>query len=125
MRRPWVALAAGLALLAGCGGSEERKPRAVTLPAGRPLTMAAHEYYFDPGKVTVAKAGELRITLRNQGSLAHDIRLRRGGRDVGGTPAFEGGRRTASVRLTPGSYSFLCTVGDHAELGMKGTLQVR
>jgi plastocyanin len=124
MRRPWVALA-GLALLAGCGGSEEPKGGAVTLPAGRPLSVEAHEYYFDPGKVTVAKAGELRITLRNEGSLAHDIRVRRGGRDVGGTPVFEDGRRTTSVRLARGSYTFLCTVGDHAKLGMTGTLEVR
>jgi plastocyanin len=26
--------------------------------------------------------------------------------------------------LTPGTYEFICTVGDHAGLGMKGTLTV-
>ena len=45
--------------------------------------------------------------------------------DVGGTPAFEGGRRTARVSLTKGRYRFLCTVGDHAKLGMVGTIDVR
>jgi uncharacterized cupredoxin-like copper-binding protein len=44
---------------------------------------------------------------------------------VGGTPAFQGGKRTAHVKLEPGRYEFLCTVGDHAELGMRGTLRVR
>jgi uncharacterized cupredoxin-like copper-binding protein len=29
------------------------------------------------------------------------------------------------VRLTPGTYEMLCTVGDHAELGMRGELEVK
>jgi len=28
------------------------------------------------------------------------------------------------VRVERGRYEFICTVGDHAELGMKGTLTV-
>jgi uncharacterized cupredoxin-like copper-binding protein len=29
------------------------------------------------------------------------------------------------LRLEPGTYEMLCTVGDHAQLGMKGELTVR
>jgi plastocyanin len=124
MRRPWVALAATLAL-AGCGGDDDRSARSVTVPAGGVLRASAKEYSYDPGRVTVEKAGPLRIILRNDGELAHDLRIRKGERDLGGTPAFQGGSRSATVRLAGGEYTFYCSVGDHEELGMKGDLRVR
>lgn len=125
MRRPWVLLALTLGSLAACGGDEDGKAPSVTLPAGKPLGVVAREYSFDPEKVVVERPGELRITLGNEGRLAHDIRLIRDDEDVGGTPAFEEGRRTARVRLSRGRYEFVCSVGDHKELGMAGTLEVR
>ena len=85
MRRSWVALAATLAL-AGCGGDDDRSARSVTVPAGGELRASAKEYSYDPGRVTVEKAGPLRIILRNDGELAHDLRIRKGERDLGGTP---------------------------------------
>jgi plastocyanin len=97
----------------------------VTVPAGAPLRVSADEYSFDPNAITVKRGGNVALTLKNKGSLAHDLRLRRGGRDAGGTPAFEGGERTVRLELKPGGYEFLCTIGDHAELGMRGTLRVR
>jgi plastocyanin len=86
----------------------------------------AKEYSFDPSTIVVEGAGALRLTLDNKGSLAHDIKVEKDGRVLGGTPPFPAGEtRSATVRLAPGSYDFLCTVGDHAELGMKGKLEVR
>jgi plastocyanin len=115
-----------LVLLAGCGGGDDKSTGSATVAPGATLRITADEYAFDPGKVVVTGGGALTIRLRNAGSLPHDIRVRRGGRDVGGTPSFEpGGTETAQVSLTPGTYQFLCTVGDHAELGMRGTLEVK
>jgi plastocyanin len=49
-----------------------------------------------------------------------------GATDIGGTPTFAGGEpRTGTVQVEPGEYELLCTVGDHAALGMKGKLTVR
>jgi plastocyanin len=124
MQRPWVALAASIAL-AGCGGGDDEEGRAVTVPAGQDLRVSADEYSFDPSRITVEEPGELTITLRNKGELAHDLRVEKDGRDIGGTPVFESGQRAARIRLTRGDYSFICSVGDHEELGMKGTLRVR
>jgi plastocyanin len=112
---------------AGCGGGDGGAPsRTVTTTAGGTVRISADEYRFDPDRVVVRGPGALRIALRNDGSVAHDIRLRRDGKDVGGTPSFApGGSMAARVRLKPGTYELLCTVGDHAQLGMRGTLNVR
>jgi plastocyanin len=115
-----------LVLLAGCGGDDHASSRAVTVEPGATLDMSADEYSFDPGSVVMKGGGVLTVRLRNAGSLPHDIRVRRGDRDVGGTASFQPGRtRSARLRLSPGTYEFLCTVGDHAQLGMRGTLEVK
>jgi plastocyanin len=118
-----------LALLAltaaGCGGDDEQV-RTVTTPANSTLRVLADEYSFDPGAIVVRGAGTLTIELRNEGALAHNLRVRRGGEALGGTPSFPGGQtRSARLNLEHGSYELICTVGDHAELGMTGTLRVR
>jgi plastocyanin len=115
-------------VLASCGGddSQPAKPRAVTVPATRGVSLSAREYAFDPSKLIVTGGGgELKITLRNRGSLAHDVHVLKGGRDIGGTPSFEGGSRSAALSLAPGRYRLICTVGDHAQLGMRASLYVR
>jgi plastocyanin len=126
MRRLAVPCALLLAA-AGCGGGDGGDPsRTVVTGAGGTVRISADEYRFDPDRVVVRGPGALRIVLRNDGSVAHDIRLRRGGKDVGGTPSFApGGSMAARVRLKPGKYELLCTVGDHAQLGMRGTLNVK
>jgi plastocyanin len=126
MRRLAVPLAV-VALMAGCGGDDEEGPgRTVTVGARDTVDVTAHEYAFDPERIVVEAGGSLTIELRNDGDLAHNLRLRRDGREVGGTPTFPGGRtESGQVRLQPGTYEMLCTVGDHAELGMTGELEVK
>ena len=126
MRRLAVPCALLLAA-AGCGGDDEGAPtRTATADAGGTLKVSAREYSFDPNRVVVRGAGELRIVLHNDGSLAHNIHLERDGRDLGGTPSdTSNSTRSVRLRLRPGTYELLCTVGDHAELGMTGKLEVR
>ena len=110
--------------MAGCGG-DDQPARTVTVPADGSVRVVAREYSFDPSAIVVRGPGTLSLTLRNEGSLAHNLKLLSDGREVGGTPSFPGGR-SESVRLTVGrgDYELVCTVGDHDELGMKGTLRV-
>jgi plastocyanin len=127
MRRPPVLAACLTAALAGCGGGDHSRPaKPITVERGRVVGVTGREYGFAPNRVTVLSGGGP-ITLRftNKGSLAHDLRVFHGGRDVGGTPAFQGGSRTATLNLAPGDYRMVCTVGDHAQLGMTGLLRVR
>jgi plastocyanin len=116
-----------LVLAAGCGGDDQQASgRTVTVASGAAVTVKAHEYRFDPDRVVVRGPGTLTIRLRNDGDLAHNIRVRRGGEEVGGTPSFPPGRtESAQLRLRPGKYELLCTVGDHADLGMTGVLEVK
>ncbi len=126
MRRLAVSCAI-LACLAGCGGDDDEKPaRSVTVNPNSTLRVTGDEYSFDPGRVVVRGAGPLTIRLRNAGELAHNLRIRRGDEEIGGTPTFQGGEtRSGRVNLEHGSYEMICTVGDHAELGMTGKLTVR
>ena len=87
--------------------------------------MVAREYSFAPANLAVA-AGRVRIILRNEGSVAHNLKVQKDGEELGGTPTFVGGEsRSSSVELRPGRYEMVCTVGDHAQLGMQGTLIAR
>lgn len=116
-------------LASGCGGNgggDDKPARAATVPANATLDVTAKEYSFDPGAITVKGLGQLTIALHNKGSLAHDIVIRKGDDEIGGTEAFPAGEtRKATVTLKPGTYEFLCTVGDHAKLGMRGKLTVK
>lgn len=125
MRWPIPTLAA-LAALSGCGG-DDKPARTVTVPGDQAIRIEGDEYSFDPGRVIVTGGpARLRITLDNVGSLAHNVRVIDGERDLGGVPSFPSGEeRTATLRLPPGKYRLVCTVGDHEELGMKGQLEVR
>jgi plastocyanin len=117
-------LAALALLVAGCGG-DDQPGRTVTAPASGAVRVVAKEYSFDPSTIVVRGPGTLRVTLKNEGSLAHNLKLMKDGEELGGTPSFPGGEsRSARLRVASGDYEFVCTVGDHAELGMKGKLEV-
>jgi plastocyanin len=128
------ALAAALAL-AGCGGGHkkvgvgQKTKDTVTVGRNQPIAFGAREYAFEPKNVIVnagtAQPTVVRFVLRNNGALAHDIHVEKDGSDLGGTPIFGPGKvESGQAKLGPGTYQFLCTVDDHAALGMKGTLTV-
>jgi plastocyanin len=136
MRRPPPAVAVALVLLAGCSGGDDKKgdggqkqKGTVTVGHNQPIAFGADEYSFEPKNVIVnsgtSQPSKVRFVLRNNGSLAHDLHVQKNGADLGGTPIFGPGKTESGESvLGPGKYEFLCTVGDHAALGMKGTLTV-
>jgi plastocyanin len=125
--RRLAAACASLLLFAACGGGDEGKHvRSVTVKPNSTLRVTAKEYSFNPGAVEVSGAGPLTVELRNAGSLAHNLKLTHNGKTIGGTPTFAAGEtRSGRVNLEHGRYDMVCTVGDHADLGMRGSLQVR
>ena len=126
MRRLLPITALLLLVAAGCGDDDKSAGRTVTVESGKGVTVVAHEYSFDPDTIVVTGGGKLTVELDNQGTLAHNLRVFDGGEDIGGTPTFAGGEpRTGTVTVKPGEYEILCTVGDHADLGMTGKLEVK
>ena len=103
--------------------------RSVTVPENGAVEVGAEEYRFDPGRVVVMGAergAPLRISMRNEGKLAHNLHVREGERELASMPSFPPGQeRSLSASLPPGEYDFVCTVADHEDLGMVGKLQVR
>jgi plastocyanin len=91
------------------------------------VEVIARDYSFDPSGIVVDGAGgPLELTLDNQGSVAHNLKVFDGATELGGTPTFQGGEtRGATLELEPGSYRMVCTVANHEELGMVGDIEVR
>jgi plastocyanin len=132
MRRAPLAslmLLAALAALAGCGGSDEDGSRgSLTVKSGEPVLVKGYEYGFEPGTITIrANNTEVAVQfeLTNEGSLPHDLHVRKGDEELGGTEAIgEGKKARTTTSIPPGDYEFYCSIGDHADLGMKGKLTV-
>jgi plastocyanin len=79
---------------------------------------------FDKPSLT-AKAGKVTVTFTNKAPEGHNFTIQSpGGATVAATPTFNGGSKTLTATLKPGTYTFLCTVPGHAMAGMKGTLKV-
>ena len=121
---PLVRLTAALlaaAVLGGCGGAgptvQLRDQRA---------EIQLDDFLIRPQNVR-ALAGELTFAVSNEGRLGHNLRLRGGseGEQVVTTTLLPGDEATKTVRLAPGSYTMLCTVANHEQLGMTGRLVVR
>jgi len=122
-------LGAALALSA-CGGDADPPDLPGSGRAGEDLTITAREYVFTPNRITLrgARAAPVDqpITLRNQGELAHNIEILDGDREIAKLRSFPAGQtRDLSAQLPPGTYEFICTVADHDEKGMRGTITVR
>jgi plastocyanin len=78
-------------------------------------------------KTLTAKAGTVKIAFTNKSSLSHNLTIQKGtnGSVVGATPTFQGGTKVLSVKLSPGTYTFFCSVPGHRMAGMVGTLTVK
>jgi plastocyanin len=94
--------------------------------AGSALTLAANpggELKYNTKQLS-AKAGKVTITMTNMSPLEHNVTVASGSTVLGATPTFQGGSRTLTLNLKPGSYTFYCSVPGHRQAGMEGTLTV-
>jgi plastocyanin len=107
-------------VLAGCGGDEP-----TARARGGQVAIVLDDFSIRPQTIR-ARAGELAFAIENRGRIGHNLHLRRGaGEPLEVTTIFPGEAKTATARLPRGDYRMVCTVSNHEELGMYGTLVVR
>jgi plastocyanin len=152
--RPWrismiplLALLAGALVLGGCGGSKSTSSSASTpaapaestattestttaspAPSSAALSLEANpegQLKYNTSSLT-AKAGKVAIDFKNMSPIAHNVTVESaGGGTVGATETFQGGSKTLTLNLKPGTYKFYCSVPGHRQSGMEGTLVVK
>jgi plastocyanin len=72
-----------------------------------------------------AKPGKVTLRMENMSSVPHDIAVKGAGTNQIGKVVSNGGVSTVTTSLTPGSYTFYCSVDGHEAAGMKGTLTIK
>jgi plastocyanin len=122
-----LALAAFILALAACGGGDDGgEPSGDGGGGGTTLELVAgpgSELKFDKTSLAAA-AGEVTITMVNEGDLPHDVAIKGNGVDEKGEIVQNGGTSTVTATLEPGEYTFYCSVPGHEAGGMTGTLTV-
>ena len=96
------------------------------------LRVTLDEYAITPQDLSVP-SGRVELVARNAGRLTHNLRVEvpskdfgEQGRTIGGTPTAQPGKTVrATVTLKPGTYRLRCSLANHDDLGMYGTLLVR
>jgi plastocyanin len=120
-----VLLALPVALVA-CGGGDGGGEGAVEeggAAASETLHVTATDFAFDPNAITASDAN-LTFEVMNEGGAPHALAIRGNGVDESSDTVDGGQSTTFEVSLEDGSYEIYCPVGDHADRGMVGTLQV-
>ncbi len=139
-----LALAVGLFALSGCGSSSNSTSSSASTPAtpttssapaaaaaatgaAQTLSLAANtegQLKYNTTSLS-AKAGKVSIDVTYTAPLSHNVTVATSsGTVVGATPTFQGGSKTLTLSLKPGSYKFYCSVPGHRMAGMEGTLTV-
>lgn len=138
-----ILLAAALLLLASCtsgGGGAPATPEPPATPQDGVLTVRAFEWGFAPESIALRRGEPVRIVFQNDGKIFHNLKIEElaadaiESRSTGPLSADEGelfvgadGGEQGELSFVPqesGAFVFYCTVGDHRQRGMEGTLRV-
>ncbi len=124
-----AALAAPPALIAtGCGGQGDERPSSgEPSPGDRsspPIRVVETEFKLDPATARSARPGRTAFKVVNRGEVVHALAIETPGRTRSTKTIKPGRSRTLHADLPPGRYAWYCPVGNHRQLGMRGTLTV-
>lgn len=97
-----------------------QRPQATTT-----LHIAADASALKYDKKTLsARAGKVTIVFTNHSMMKHDVRLKIGKVQYGGTKRIGKGTTSVTLKLTKGKYKFYCSLPGHEKAGMFGYLTV-
>jgi plastocyanin len=100
------------------GGAEE---------SGETLQLAASPtaIAFDTTSLTATKPGKITIDFDNPSAIPHDVVVKQGAKEIVASEEISESKTSVSADLSPGTYTFYCSVTGHAQAGMEGTLTVK
>jgi plastocyanin len=113
-----IGVAAGSAYAATAHKTAKAAPATV-------ITVKAREFHFTLSKTSIPKPGTVIFKVSNVGKEAHNFAILSGINKV--TPLIQP-KKSATLKITfkkKGTYTYECTVGEHAEEGMLGTFVVK
>ena len=118
-----VVLPAIAVLVTACGGGAASMGPATPVPSGV-IAVEAREYAFTPSALSVT-AGSVRFAVRNGGTQEHEFEVFKGDQVVDEIEGIVPGlTKDATMTLEAGTYTYMCKINGHDQLGMKGTLTV-
>jgi len=99
-------------------------PPPVATPAVKSFSIVGSDFKFTPNSMTVNKGDTVKITFTNSDENLHNFVLDQF--NVRTTPAAANKPQTVQfVADKTGSFEFYCSVGNHRQMGMVGTLVVK
>jgi plastocyanin len=133
---PLLLVIATVGVAAGCGGDDDDDETAATTATtteagggGGGQTVEMTEFEFEPNDLTASQGDT--ITAENTGSTVHNLTIEEGSdpeqasTEVVATPDVDAGQSgELTVDADPGEYSIVCTIANHRELGMIGTIRI-
>lgn len=102
------------------------QPAASAVPSGpvKEIKVSAKEFAYTPSTITVKKGENVKLTLINDGTTAHNLTIG----DLTLATKTVGPGESDSITFTAdtaGTFTFFCSVDSHESLGLKGTLIVK
>ena len=100
---------------------DDAAPVEPAFPDAEDFAVTLDDFSFAPSDITV-QAGQVNLTLVNEGAAVHDLTIP----DLGITVLVRPGESvTTGLKLdSPGTYNILCSIPGHSSLGMTGSLVV-
>lgn len=99
-------------------------PSVATAVMGESVQVTLTEFHIAVDPSTI-KAGTVRFTVKNQGTVVHAFEVKGNGIDQKSSNLNPGESETMTVDLTPGTYDTWCPIDNHKNLGMFAQLTVQ
>ncbi len=103
--------------------TEEATETTTTSGGGETVAITETDFAIDPSDPAV-KAGLVTFDITNDGATVHNLEIEGDGVEEVSDDLNPGDTGQLAVDLAAGSYEMYCNIGNHADLGMEGTVTV-